>query len=72
MRNKEKYGCLYLFPTTLGSRETEHVLPPANLDRMSSVQHFIVENIRSARRFLRNAGYTGSLDEEVYPERTHH
>lgn len=43
---------LYLIPVTLGETEYSKVLPDYNLKVISQIKHFIVENIRSARRFL--------------------
>jgi len=47
-----KTGTLYLIPTLLAA-DTEHtVLPPAVKDRCSTIDYFLVENLRTARRFL--------------------
>lgn len=43
---------LYLIPVTLGETPVAQVLPSYNHDIIVSIKHFIVENIRSARRFL--------------------
>ena len=43
---------LYLIPVTLGETEISQVLPAYNHDISVGIKHFIVENIRSARRFL--------------------
>jgi 16S rRNA (cytidine1402-2'-O)-methyltransferase len=48
-------GILYLFPVTLSECSPEKVLPTWNLSLLSETRHFIVEDIRSARRFLRKA-----------------
>lgn len=46
-------GKLYLIPNTLGSAETTHIIPPDVAQIAVKLRHFIVEEIRSARRFLR-------------------
>ncbi|MDR3127257.1 MAG: SAM-dependent methyltransferase [Tannerellaceae bacterium] len=46
---------LYLIPVTLGDTPHRQVLPGHNLDIILSIHHFIVENTRSARRFLKKA-----------------
>lgn len=46
---------LYLFPCTLGDTAPHEVLPAPNIERMRYIRHFIVEEIRTARRFLRAA-----------------
>jgi 16S rRNA (cytidine1402-2'-O)-methyltransferase len=45
-------GTLYLLPTTLGESNLQHVLPDYNFSVMNQLTHFIVEDIRSARRFF--------------------
>ena len=44
---------LYLIPVTLGESPINQVLPPYNTEIISNLSHFIVENVRSARRFLK-------------------
>lgn len=44
---------LYLFPVPLSSGAAGEVLPERNLRIIRQVRHFIVENVRSARRFLK-------------------
>ncbi|MDR3137565.1 MAG: SAM-dependent methyltransferase [Tannerellaceae bacterium] len=44
---------LYLVPVPLGDSPLHHVLPSHNAAILLPIRHFIVENIRSARRFLR-------------------
>jgi len=56
-------GRLLLIPADLGSDTTDHVWPAGNLSRISHIRHFIVENDRTARRFLRKAGFTASFDD---------
>lgn len=46
-------GSLYLIPVTLGDSSIERVLPSYNRDIIVSLRYFIVENERSARRFLK-------------------
>ncbi len=46
---------LYLFPVPLADTPPADVLPAANIELLKGVRHFVVENIRSARRFLRAA-----------------
>ena len=44
---------LFLIPVTLGETEIVKVLPVYNREVILSIKHFIVENIRTARRFLK-------------------
>lgn len=54
---------LYLFPVPLS--DTSHpddVLPPGNARLLRGISHFIVENVRSARRFLKRVDPSISID----------
>lgn len=44
---------LYLFPSTLSDAAVADVLPAVNIALAAEVKHFIVENVRTARRFLK-------------------
>ena len=44
---------LYLIPVTLGDTPVDQVIPPYNTAIVSRLKYFIVENVRSARRFLK-------------------
>ena len=46
-------GILYLIPNTLGQSNIDKVLPSYNISVAKNLRHFIVENVRSARRFLK-------------------
>jgi len=59
-------GNLYLIPNTLGESEINQVIPSGVLDIIHSLDHFIVENVRSARRFLLKSGYTKNINEAVF------
>lgn len=45
---------LYLIPVTLGGSSLERVLPSHNRTVILGIRHFIVEDVRSARRFLKS------------------
>ena len=53
-------GTLYLVPTGLGG-PVAPLLPRATMDVLQGLEHFIVENPRSARAFLKAAGYARPL-----------
>ncbi|MCM1476508.1 MAG: SAM-dependent methyltransferase, partial [Bacteroides sp.] len=44
---------LYLLPVPLSGVAPSAVMPQGNIDVARRVKHFIVENVRSARRFLK-------------------
>jgi 16S rRNA (cytidine1402-2'-O)-methyltransferase len=46
------YGALYLIPVTLGNDDIAQALPPAVVSRAQMLDTFIVENEKTARRFL--------------------
>jgi 16S rRNA (cytidine1402-2'-O)-methyltransferase len=50
-------GNLFLIPTPLGETGFEAGLPAVNLRILQGIDTFIVEELRTARRFLRKAGY---------------
>lgn len=57
-------GKLYLIPCLLGG-EDPSILPEHNKKILQQIDVFAVENLRSARRFLRSVGYTKNFDTEV-------
>lgn len=66
-------GTIYMIPCPISDeREVWDVLPKANLEVMNSLDYFIVENIRSARRFLSKAGIERKIDELEFVELNEH
>jgi 16S rRNA (cytidine1402-2'-O)-methyltransferase len=64
-------GTLYLFPCPIGESAPEAVLPAANFEAMRAVDYFIVENTRTARRFLSKAGI-GPIERLEFAELNEH
>ena len=63
---------LYLLPVTLGDTTTEKVLPSHNKEIILGIKHFIVEDVRSARRFLKKVDHDINIDElSFYPLNKH-
>jgi len=54
---KQPGGNLYLIPTPLGDSSVDKILPFFNIGIILSLDEFIVEEVRTARRFLRKIGY---------------
>ena len=54
---------LYLIPVTLGDTSIEKVLPSYNKEIILGIKHFIVEDVRSARRFLKKVERNINIDE---------
>jgi len=59
---------LYLIPVTLGDTAPADVLPQSVFRTLELLDEFIVENVRSARRFLRKAGYVKDFAEVTFYE----
>ncbi|APG58967.1 SAM-dependent methyltransferase [Christiangramia salexigens] len=47
------YGKLYLIPVGLGDSNPERVFPPQNISIIEKIDNFIVENEKTARRFIK-------------------
>ena len=56
-------GTLYLIPVTLGDSPVQHVIPAYVLELLDRLDHFIVEDLRSARRYLKRAGVAKTIDD---------
>lgn len=56
-------SALYLIPTTLGESDLTAVLPEKNNIITTKIRHFIVEDIRTARRFLRKVDRQFPIDD---------
>lgn len=60
---KSNKGKLILIPCTIGDTEVNKVLPVENTTYINSCSEFIVENIRSSRRFLIKSNIKSSIDD---------
>ncbi len=56
-------GKLYLIPSPLGENEVSSVIPAAVLDLLPTLNCFVVEEVRTARRYLSRAGLKGHIEE---------
>lgn len=63
---------LYLIPVTLGDTEISKVLPEYNAGVIAGIRHFIVEDVRSARRFLRKVDPQFDIDGSQFFELNKH
>ena len=59
-------GIIYLVPTTLGGESTEDLVPNEVRNEVIQLRHFIVEDVKSARRFLRKLDRTFPIDESTF------
>lgn len=66
-------GTLFLIPSVIAENTGDAAIPSSNITIINSLDEFIVEEERTARRFLKSIGYTKSLDKVllyVYNEHT--
>jgi 16S rRNA (cytidine1402-2'-O)-methyltransferase len=65
-------GKIYLIPNSLGNSDLTLVLPPEIKRVINQLSHFIVENEKQARRFLKAAGIEKPISElKLYPMGKH-
>lgn len=63
MNATSERGTLYLLPTPLGTGALAAVMPPRTLEVLARVRHFVAENARTARAFLKAAGFPAPVQE---------
>ncbi|NOQ25542.1 MAG: SAM-dependent methyltransferase [Bacteroidales bacterium] len=63
---------IYLIPTTLGDSPIDNVIPKYVVDIINDTQHYIVENIKTARRYLIKAGIKTKIDDLTFYELNKH
>ena len=59
-------GQLYLIPNTLGDSPIERNLPKEVVDTIESLTYFIVEDIRTSRRFLKRVNKAIDIDKLTF------
>jgi 16S rRNA (cytidine1402-2'-O)-methyltransferase len=65
-------GSIYLIPVTLGNNEFSNVITDYVVEITRSLRYFVVEDLRSARRFLRLIDKTFPIDDSVFFELNEH
>jgi len=55
-------GKLYLIPSPLGESPIADVIPQGTLSVIAELKYFVVEELRSTRRYLSSAGLKGRID----------
>lgn len=63
---------LFLIPVTLGDTPLNRVIPAWNREVILQIKHFIVENVRTARRFLKKAEPSLVIDDLTFYELNKH
>ncbi len=65
-------GTIYLIPNLLGESNPQDVLPSGVISKIHSIRHFVVENTRTARRFLIRIDHPLNPDEINFYELDKH
>ena len=65
-------GKLYLIPSPLGDNDPAGVIPAPVLDSLKGFRTFVVEEVRTARRYLSRAGLKGKIGELEFHELNEH
>ena len=63
-----KLGTLFILPNTLGGESISDIIPNDVVEQAVSLRHFVVENIKSARRVLRKMDREFPIDESQFLE----
>jgi 16S rRNA (cytidine1402-2'-O)-methyltransferase len=61
-----KKGTIYMLPTLLGGETATDVIPADVIQKTIELRHFIVENIKSARRYLRKLDREFPIDDSTF------
>ena len=67
-----KPGKLYLIPTPIAEGDFNNFFPSFNAEIINDIDYYIVEELRTARRFLRYAGIQKKIDELQFFELNEH
>lgn len=65
-------GRLYLIPSPLGDGDPAGVIPAPVLDLLQQIDCYVVEEVRTARRYLSKAGLKGRIDGLEFHELNEH
>ncbi len=65
-------GKLYLIPSPLGENDPAEVIPGPVLESLAGFRTFVVEEVRTARRYLSKAGLKGKIGELEFHELNEH
>ena len=65
-------GKLYMIPSPLGDNDPQEVIPQPVLESLQRFRTFVVEEVRTARRYLSRAGLKGKIGELEFHELNEH
>ena len=72
IKMNEGKGKLYLIPSPLGENDPLEVIPMPVLKSLEGFSTFVVEEVRTARRYLSRAGLKGKIGELSFHELNEH
>ena len=67
-----RLGKLFLIPAPLGDGAVEFVIPQGTLDVLHTLRFFVVEELRTARRYLKKAGIKTPIEQLTFFELNEH
>lgn len=65
-------GKLYLIPSPLGDNDPSEVIPAPTLALLQGIDCYVVEEVRTARRYLSRAGLKGRIQDLEFHELNEH
>ncbi|MCQ2959793.1 MAG: SAM-dependent methyltransferase [Bacteroidales bacterium] len=65
-------GKIYLIPTEMGEQDSSRLFPSYNLSIIEHVDFYIVENVRTVRRFIKKVCPTKKIEDVVFYEINKH
>ncbi|MEE1021799.1 MAG: SAM-dependent methyltransferase [Muribaculaceae bacterium] len=65
-------AALYMIPVSISDAPPRDFIPAGNVELTAGIRHFIVENVRTARRFLRKCDPAFPIDECTFSELNNH
>ena len=71
-RKADNKGCLYLIPSPLGEKDPSEVIPAPVLESLGRFKTFVVEEVRTIRRYLSRAGLKGKIEGLDFHELNEH
>jgi len=72
LKKMEQTGTLYLFPTPMSEGTASRVLPAYNNELLHNLRHFVVEELKTARRFIKASGMPTPIEELSFYELNEH
>lgn len=65
-------AALYMIPVSISDAPPADFIPSGNMELMRGIRHFIVENVRTARRFIKRCGPDADISALTFYELNRH